>query len=705
MGCAILRTTATASSFLLMLSGCTAAPPVAAPEPTPYLLTESEIESWATLLMLEDQRDYDSEQFSALATSSFSSVRLRTALVLGRLGERQALPALKTLLQDPDTAVAATAAFALGLLGDSAAVPALVHAAGGNAPSTRPSVAAEALTALGEIGTDAGAEAIRNVLGDLELDNPITAPVANAGLLAIWKFPRPADLLPITRWTVAEEAETRWRAIYALVRRNTPSATQLLLESVHDPDERVRALAIRGLSAENVDSAGLARPEVLSVVAAATNDTAYSARINAVRTLGTYSGHAATSHLIDAVASADPHLRLAAVESLGQIGAQANAAAQPLRALVARQSEPVAIRAAAILALSRISPAAGRTVAQQSAAVGDWRIRAAAARALANATESDSVLVRLMHDRDGRVAAAAVGAVISTYADSLQRFRPLLIGLLGDDDIMVRASALNGLSRIAEPAFLPLFLDAYERALEDEQNDAALAAVDAIASLAETGFTPRRAFFARFQRSADHLIRRRVQEHFGVLPEAWGAVRPTETRRSRGYYQDVVRQWIVPALASGEKPHVTISTGKGDLEISLFPIAAPLTVLNFVSLAEAEYFDGQRWPRVVPNFVVQGGDPRGDMSGGPGYAIRDELNRHPYLAGTLGMALSGQDTGGSQFFITHSAQPHLDGGYTVFGQLLKGEEVARRLLPGDEILTVRLTSVPSCMICTEEISP
>lgn len=126
------------------------------------------------------------------------------------------------------------------------------------------------------------------------------------------------------------------------------------------------------------------------------------------------------------------------------------------------------------------------------------------------------------------------------------------------------------------------------------------------------------------------------------------------------------------------------------MEFALFASDAPLTVYNLMSLADDGYFDGQLFHRVVPNFVVQAGDPRGDGNGGPGYAIRDELNRHRYLRGTLGMALSGPDTGGSQFFVTHSPQPHLDGGYTVFGQLADGGDVLDRIVQGDRIVRVTL---------------
>jgi cyclophilin family peptidyl-prolyl cis-trans isomerase len=135
-------------------------------------------------------------------------------------------------------------------------------------------------------------------------------------------------------------------------------------------------------------------------------------------------------------------------------------------------------------------------------------------------------------------------------------------------------------------------------------------------------------------------------------------------------------------------PVAHIETGRGVLELTLFATDAPLTVYNFTSLARRGYFDGLPFHRVVPNFVVQGGDPRGDGNGGPGSTIRDELNRRRYLRGTLGMALSGPNTGGSQFFVTHSPQPHLDGGYTVFGQLLGDGDVLDRIVQGDRIVRV-----------------
>src|SRR4029453_8697973 len=117
-----------------------------------------------------------------------------------------------------------------------------------------------------------------------------------------------------------------------------------------------------------------------------------------------------------------------------------------------------------------------------------------------------------------------------------------------------------------------------------------------------------------------------------------------------------------------------------------------LTVMNLVTLAKKGYFDAAPIHRVVPGFVVQDGDPTGTGSGGPGYEIRDELSPLPYRTGTVGMALSGPDTGGSQWFVTQAPQPHLDGGYTVFGQIASGMDVVLLVEQDDRIRSLTVLS-------------
>ena len=220
-------------------------------------------------------------------------------------------------------------------------------------------------------------------------------------------------------------------------------------------------------------------------------------------------------------------------------------------------------------------------------------------------------------------------------------------------------------------------------ALQDKQlNDAALAILDALAKQKN-----RNANLAMMPAldSSDHLIRRRAVAGLkatgaGDFSSRIGLV---QTRNTPVDYERAVKR-------IGKSVRAVVLTSKGPFTIELLPEDAPLTVDNFIQLAKRGYFKGITFHRVVPNFVIQGGDPRGDGNGGPGYSIRCEVNQVPYDRGAVGMALSGKDTGGSQWFVTHAPQPHLDGGYTVFGKVVAGMNVVDEIVRGDSIRSISI---------------
>ena len=135
-----------------------------------------------------------------------------------------------------------------------------------------------------------------------------------------------------------------------------------------------------------------------------------------------------------------------------------------------------------------------------------------------------------------------------------------------------------------------------------------------------------------------------------------------------------------------------METDKGQMTIELYPGEAPGTEANFEKLANSGFYDGLTFHRVIPNFMVQGGCPKGDGTGGPGWMIKCETdgNPHKHKRGSLSMAHAGKDTGGSQFFICHSPQPHLDGKHTVFGQVTEGLDVVDQIRRGDHMTKVRV---------------
>ena len=150
-----------------------------------------------------------------------------------------------------------------------------------------------------------------------------------------------------------------------------------------------------------------------------------------------------------------------------------------------------------------------------------------------------------------------------------------------------------------------------------------------------------------------------------------------------------------PGGAEGQQrmhPVAVITMEKGgEIRIELYPEDAPKTVESFVTLTKKGFYDGLTFHRVVPGFVVQGGDPKGDGTGGPGYTLKAEFNKRKHLRGTLAMARSQQpDSAGSQFYICFAPAPHLDGNYTVFGQVTSGMEVVDRVQRGDRMRSIRI---------------
>jgi cyclophilin family peptidyl-prolyl cis-trans isomerase len=290
-------------------------------------------------------------------------------------------------------------------------------------------------------------------------------------------------------------------------------------------------------------------------------------------------------------------------------------------------------------------------------------------------------------DKDARVRVAAYSTLAA--ADtliSLSTHAALMRGL-SDPDYIVRSTVLDALTRKPSAADASAIVDAYERSARDSSNDARISAIHYLAIAwhrDSAAFSPQlRERIERLRPSSDPLVRAEAAgtSVFRGWPSTSGTSKPL------GWYQSIVRTYVLPSLA-GNRPRATIRTVRGDIVLDLFGAEAPITVDNFLRLSRSGYYRGTRFHRVVPNFVVQDGDPRDDGSGGPGYAIRDELNPRRYERGVLGMALSGPDTGGSQYFITHSPQPHLDGHYTIFGRVLRGFSALDAIVQGDAITPV-----------------
>ena len=412
------------------------------------------------------------------------------------------------------------------------------------------------------------------------------------------------------------------------------------------------------------------------------------------------------------LAIADSHSAVAALEALGELGFRATS--EPIRARLASY-QPYVFGAAAV----SYAKCAGTATLQDFEELAvehsggawseeqqdeNWRFRRSIAEALAfvkhpkapnfvapvdHGTPATAIspevpeaaralIVTLLADPDARVAVAALDSYGELAGvDATRRFVAVLAS---SDDLAMLGTAADRLSALeAAPAEAgPALVAALARVTAADPENASLL-VEAVAKLGGD------AAFPVLETAA-------VSRSNGLMLAASKALRakgkpvPVRTVAPSGLPDEAA------FLEAADWTRMTIRTKEGEIRLQLLPEIAPITVWQIGTLARKGYFRGGAFHRVVPAFVAQGGDPRGDGWGGPdaksgaAISIPCELSDLPYAVGTLGMALSGRDTGGSQFFMALTPQPHLESGYTVFGRVLRGD--VERLEIGDEIVDI-----------------
>ena len=652
------------------------------------VLSDADVALVARLLEVADTRRRDTVVIDHALASPSSYIRSLGTRVIGQNAISARVSAVRSLVSDADTAVAADAAFALGMLRDTSAVEVLASAL-----ALSPTIVDAAAWSLGEVGS-AGRPVLERVLTSGQPRAALAVALQASAKLR----PVPAGL--ITSYLEDSDIEVRRSAAYAVTRSRVPASARSLIASANVPsrhdstDDRNTDLwsyVARGLGQPATgDSLGEAAQAVLVRLALHSQP---HVRINALRSLATY-GPSMRVFFLSRLRDPDANARIALAQSLGEVlrgsAEDWTNAWQSDTGFTFRR----AVLSGALRAGVRLSALDSANAAAWTRHT-DWRHRAAAAQAASagTAADIDAIVTPLLRDSDPRVRAAAWGAAVAR-ADSANSSgkpyaRAALSAALTDSDLFVRATVLDGMRTRAQAADASVALRSWHFAMRDPENDARVAALRVIG----VAWRNDSASFSRALRDslaaarapADPVERGagRAAGPFGHWQEAAPPARPAS------WYLQQARTFVLPDLA-GRPTRATIATSRGAIQIRFFGADAPLTVANFVRLARRGYYNGLLFHRVVPNFVAQDGDPRGDGSGGPGYAIRDELNRRWYDRGAVGMALSGPDTGGSQYFLSHSPQPHLDGHYTVFGHVIAGYDALDAIVQGDRIVTVTI---------------
>lgn len=700
---------------MVMLVAC--GPP--APSAPPAVVAAPSERPWIEWLTAADARPAAGE-LRARAVIAPAARRAR-ALALARLGDPEASSALIEGLHDPDHSVRSASAMGLGALETEAPPAAAVALLTALAAEVDPETRGELLFDAGRTGAELAWPALNDGLaaesaavrrgacrgiGGAGLSS-VTVPEATVVRAAsraaddpdvlvrlfcahaLGRSPAVPDgaLADLSRAAVDPDPRVRALALRALG-RNPATALPTLVQGASDPDPFVALAALRALASRPDGAAAYAsRLDGLTIQVAAGREDAWTPVLLAGLEAPSAEVASAPELLAAAIRAHDALGRVApdtpptrdramlhcAAARLADLGERAVSRVPACGLGLVAEDDRQVLVAEVLGALPTPGPA---DVAELGRLAGDEnvRVREAVAGALAqiDATDAVTTLRTLVADADPGVRIAAVEAL----GAHLGRERALL-------DAAAVEALLSGTPAPAVPLVLTDALGAaLTAALESFVEADDLEGLVTVAGVLERAREP------SLVRPLSALL-----SHHNV----------TVRRRARAALEacDVDVEPLGGARASPPAPrHVEdlaldariarISTDRGTIVVELWPAVAPTTVARFVELADRGTFDGLTFHRVVPGFVAQGGDPRGDGYGGPGWSQRCEDSRATYERGTLGMALAGRDTGGSQFFIAITPQPHLDGRYTAFGRVVEGMDIVDRLMRGDVMRTVRV---------------
>jgi cyclophilin family peptidyl-prolyl cis-trans isomerase/HEAT repeat protein len=702
------------------------------------------------IVKAEDERRYD-KTLQNLIKDANPKIRARAILAAGRIGNDASIPALVNLLEkDANTEVRTIAAFALGEIESIKAADAILVVLKDG--KSFPGVRARLVEAAGKIAAANPKDAKSKELGEAILDaleaedrkgKTQNRDIILLGLTAVLRVrPEDGDLVA-AKFLTNLDSRIRADAANTLARlRSKKSNDALRVMLLSDDDAVARANAARALGAAEDKEA------FTILLETAVEDEDLRVRVSAIRALGSLKDAKAADKLLERGESilaawkkskfknpSEKNELLEIATSLGRIlpGSNNEKAVKFLDDL--RQIDKYS-SAETEIALARTAPEVYVDSIDDNPEdifTADWRTSSAAFQGLgeiANLESNDKnnptklkvrlLLVQLIgmwvnisaKDKARDNTRFAIPDLLRAFAAFKSENTPgVLRPLLEiERDLFIRAAVAEILAdQPASKENVEALKTAFTKALllDKNYNDAQLAILDALFKLDKkesigTLLVALNAPDYLVRKKAFELLRTKDLEKDSpglptllenavakkkeqLLPysPAFGTKLGAILNKNADYTRAVSRK--------NGRVKAVLTTDKGVFTIDLLPEDAPLTVDNFIKLARSGYFNGVPVHRVVPNFVMQDGDPRGDGNGGPGWEIRCEMNMLSYERGAVGMALSGKDTGGSQWFVTHSPQLHLDGGYTIFGRVNeKDMKIVDSIVRGDKILKVQI---------------
>ena len=601
------------------------------------------------IAILEDSRYENADALFPFIAHRQYQVRERAAAAAGRIGNPEYVPFLIKLLDDSNLEVRIEAIFALGQIGDEWGVIPLIEFYSEADTVER----AEIVNSLGKIASEDALSFLRNLLQTGE--ERILPDVIMSLVFAKDTVSVPAIFQYLTHSSV----EVRQAAVYAGFRLGDSTNLNQLKNCLNDEDSIVRKYCARALGK-------IGGAEAYKTLLPMLNDSCRAVRVQAINALGKCGDKLAVEDLLKLAESPDYCMYRSAIDALGEIGSIT--AAEPLKQLMRKDSGTKLPYL--LIALSKIEGERFIPFLEAYSEHPNPIVKRGVAQSLMNIEYEASLalLEELMNDPEPTVRCAAVWS-LSSHGEKAE---PFLCRGLEDSDWAVRTAAAEGLEAVGSSNSFEALTASLQKngPLVFEEQRAILSAL--IRLFPDKSLAIIKTIAPEIESPP---IKKMVNEFLieqGQYPMAYSF--PAD--------DDYPADFGLPI----EREVVSVLTAKGRLEIELYGEDAPVVCASFLKLVKDGFYDSLTFHRVVPDFVVQGGDPRGDGWGAPGVILRDQINRRKFERGSVGLANSGLDTGGSQFFICLSLQPHLNGKYTLFGNVIRGMETADQLVEGDVII-------------------
>ncbi len=627
-------------------------------------------EKMAQIIHAEDRREV-TIQLEEYLKSDDPAIRARAALAVGRIGAKGSGQLLYQLISsDSSMDVAARAAFAIGLTNEKAFAAELLDLA----LDLPTKVAAPLVEAAGRLTDSSMTSEIDMLTGFLSHPSPEVRETACMALFRAGATGKAQDLIALA--ASEPDPEVQVIVLYALARLRVAQAAEIYKRHIADADPFVRSLAVRGFGLSD-------SPEAVHYLTIALNDSDPKVVAQAVTELGRKNSPEAKTKLAKRLSTErDEKLKVAIIQALTR---QQNPEALDAVNTLLAANPPVNVTTAAVTYLATVQKDRAVGLIDSLQTLDDPQIRAACVEGY-GAIGTQSIVPRLavlFNDASPIVRAAAFSALVGLDSANLDFY---LGKALEDSSFVMPVLAIDQIKTRGLAAYLSRLKYMMARG-EDTHVEIRAAMVDCASAFVSDDVkdTTAMEIIIAGVLDSDYIVRRTAAEVYDekLGEDYYDRVPPANTRLGVGKITGAVEKYVV-------NPYATIVTNRGEIEMELYFDVAPLTVLNFMDLAKRGFYEDLIFHRVIPNFVVQGGCPLGTGWGDPGYTIRCEYSDEPYRRGTVGVATSGKDTGGSQFFITHSPQPHLDGRYTVFGQVLAGMDVVDQIVRGDTIKEIQI---------------